>query len=115
MRYKLCRCGGVKEDHAGAVCPQCKTGAKKNRRTTTEYGYDKQWQRLSVRVRTEQPLCEVCLKKEMVTPATEVHHIVPIDDAPWLRLERSNLMSLCNTCHNSIHAMAGAKVAPGGG
>ncbi|WP_399262197.1 HNH endonuclease [Terriglobus aquaticus] len=36
--------------------------------------------------------------------ATDVHHIVPIRVAPWLRLVLSNLVSLCKECHSSITA-----------
>ena len=38
----------------------------------------------------------------MVTAATEVHHIVKIKDRPELRLEWSNLMSVCRDCHERI-------------
>ena len=109
MRYKLCRCGGVRVDAQGAVCNKCGAGRKTNKsQSTTERGYDGAWKRLSERVRTEQPLCEVCLESGIVTAATEVHHKVEIEQAPWLRLERSNLMSLCNACHKVMHASVAA-------
>jgi 5-methylcytosine-specific restriction protein A len=120
MRYRLCVCGAVKEDKRGSVCPQCQRGAKRNKaRSTTEHGYDYAWRRLSERVRAEHPLCQVCEQRGDVTPATEVHHIIPVDDAPWLRLERSNLVSICNQCHNDIHAgvprwLSGGGVGPPG-
>lgn len=82
---------------------------------TTERGYDGRWKALSVRVRIEQPLCEVCLAAGIVTPATEVHHKITIEDAPWLRLERSNLMSVCNVCHDAEHAAMVGKMGTGGG
>jgi 5-methylcytosine-specific restriction endonuclease McrA len=107
MRYKLCRCGGVKQDARGSVCPKCGAGKPRDKTMkSAERGYDNAWNRLSVRVRTEQPLCEVCQESGIVTAATEVHHKVTIEDAPWLRLERSNLISLCNGCHRGIHAAA---------
>jgi 5-methylcytosine-specific restriction endonuclease McrA len=113
MRYKLCRCGGVRIDARGSVCNKCGAGRKVNKsQNTTERGYDGAWNRLSRRVRTEQPLCEVCLESGIVTAATEVHHKVSIEQAPWLRLERSNLMSVCNGCHKAIHA---TMAAPGVG
>lgn len=46
-------------------------------------------------------LCQECLKKKKVTPATEVHHIVPLESAPSLGLELSNLQSLCWYCHEA--------------
>lgn len=36
--------------------------------------------------------------------ATLVHHIVPYQDAPERGLELDNLESLCDVCHNRIHA-----------
>ena len=102
MRHKLCRCGGVREDRRGSVCPKCGAGEKS--RNTTQHGYDNTWRLLSERVRTEFPLCQMCADKGIVTAASEVHHIVPIDEAPWLRLERSNLMSVCADCHSVIHS-----------
>ena len=111
MRHKLCGCGAVREDKFGAACPSCGAGKKLNNRNTTQHGYDGAWNRLSKRVRTERPLCERCTKDGIVTPATEVHHIISIDDAPWLRLEVGNLESLCKACHMAAHA----SMAPGVG
>lgn len=103
MRYRLCYCGAVRDDRHGAVCPRCGAGAKRERRNTKQYGYDNAWRKLSERVRKEQPLCQTCEKDGIVTPAEDVHHVVPIDEAPWLRLDRSNLMAVCKACHQKIH------------
>jgi 5-methylcytosine-specific restriction protein A len=112
MRHKLCRCGAVREDRQGSVCPQCKAGAKHKSRNTAQHGYDHAWRLLSERFRKENPLCQMCWKRGIATPADDVHHIVPIDDAPWLRLVMSNLMSVCNECHKGIHAgEVGGRVA----
>ncbi|WP_172838120.1 HNH endonuclease signature motif containing protein [Terriglobus roseus] len=46
----------------------------------------------------------MCLDEQRVTPATEVHHIIPIRTDPTKRLDRSNLMSLCKPCHSRITA-----------
>ena len=35
--------------------------------------------------------------------ATLVHHIVEVEDAPELALVDSNLVSLCDGCHNKAH------------
>ena len=102
MRYKLCRCGGVKEDRSGGTCERCGSGKKRNRKSTTECGYDWQWQQLSVRFRKDNPLCQECERKGEVKEAAEVHHIVPISEAPWLRLSVDNLMSVCVECHRRL-------------
>ena len=52
-------------------------------------------------------LCEVCLSKGLIEPATEVHHkqhITPdnVDD-PRITLSHDNLMALCENCHAEQH------------
>lgn len=51
-----------------------------------------------------QPLCEECLKKNRLKPATEVHHIKDISDCPTFEnaLNYEGLLSLCKSCHSSI-------------
>ena len=115
MRYKLCRCGGVREDVFGSVCQKCGAGKKHKSRTTAECGYDNEWRLLSEKKRSVDPLCELCQRKGIVTAADEVHHKVPIDDAPWLRLVWSNLLSVCMRCHDEEHARMAASGAPGVG
>lgn len=46
-------------------------------------------------------LCQECLRKKKIVPATEVHHILPLEDYPELGLELSNLTSLCWYCHEA--------------
>lgn len=48
----------------------------------------------------QNPLCEDCLKKEVLTPATEVDHKVDLVDAPYLCLVLENLRALCKSCHS---------------
>lgn len=48
------------------------------------------------------PLCERCASNDIVNTATEVHHLLDIKDRPDLRLEITNLQSLCHECHNII-------------
>ena len=62
-------------------------------------GYDATWHRMSKMVRMEEPLCRHCLRDGRVTAATLVDHIIPISQAPDLRLVRSNLQALCASCH----------------
>jgi 5-methylcytosine-specific restriction protein A len=47
----------------------------------------------------EEGLCRACLFIGRLTAATLVDHIVPISQAPDLRLVRSNLQALCASCH----------------
>jgi len=102
VRLKLCRCGGTREDRQGSVCSRCGAGKKHPKQATNQAGYGWDWQQLSVRYRKENPLCVECAKRGIATAADEVHHVVPISDAPWLRLESSNLVALCVSCHRSM-------------
>lgn len=65
-------------------------------------GYDSTWQLLRLTYLQQQPACEKCLQAGRVTAATLVHHIVPIKDG-GARLDPSNLLALCNDCHEEIH------------
>ena len=60
------------------------------------------------------PLCEECLKKGKVTPATSVHHIKsPFKNGEvnrFLLLDNENLMSVCHECHADIHNRQEGKV-----
>ena len=48
-------------------------------------------------------LCVHCFKKGIYTKAETVHHKVEIEQAWELRLDKENLISLCNKCHNKVH------------
>lgn len=58
----------------------------------------------------QQPLCERCLEHDKIIPATTVHHRVRFgqftdEQKQWYWfLNADNLVSLCNDCHNKIHA-----------
>lgn len=63
--------------------------------------YGAKWKRIRNSYIAQHPNCELCLSKMIATPATEVHHIVPLcrggDSKPY------NLMALCTECHRNIH------------
>ncbi|WP_321331904.1 HNH endonuclease signature motif containing protein [uncultured Bacteroides sp.] len=66
------------------------------------------WRRLRTLKFANNPLCELCEKKGLVTPAEDIHHIVSfnVDDSMkryWLAYDYNNLMSLCKPCHQNIH------------
>ena len=56
------------------------------------------WRRLRLYKLTQTPFCEWCPK---ITIATEVHHIKEVKTNPELRLDFTNLVSLCKTCHST--------------
>lgn len=67
----------------------------------------KWWKDARKRKLQETPLCEECLKKDKITPATEVHHIIPFlrMGAAWelYAYNYYNLESLCEKCHIEKH------------
>lgn len=47
--------------------------------------------------------CQRCKEEGRVGKAECVHHILHLTARPDLALTDSNLITLCNTCHNSEH------------
>jgi len=47
--------------------------------------------------------CQLCKAKGRFSRATCVHHIKHLNIYPELGLEESNLISLCDACHNDEH------------
>ena len=64
----------------------------------------KEWMstRLDV-LKRDKNECQHCKAKGRMRPAECVHHIKHLKDRPDLALVLSNLVSLCNSCHNVEH------------
>lgn len=75
--------------------------------------HTQRWLRLRRRVLTEHPLCRRCADEGYVTAATEVHHLLPVEEAATLRekerlmFDPSNLRALCHACHVRTHTEMG--------
>lgn len=71
------------------------------------------WLRLRRDVLTKHPICQRCEAEGRLTPATEVHHIRPVEEAFTKagKLQRmydpANLRALCHDCHVKTHTEAG--------
>lgn len=62
------------------------------------------WKKLRLEVLEEQNNeCQMCKAKGRYRAATTVHHIKHVKEFPWLALTKSNLMCVCNECHNVLH------------
>lgn len=52
-------------------------------------------------------LCADCLKRGLITPAEEVHHIIALTpdniQDEGITLNEENLVSLCRECHRKRH------------
>lgn len=67
------------------------------------------WRKLRLQYISEHPLCERCLKIDKITPATQVHHLIPIDEGNNVSEKKTlgynwdNLEALCQDCHKKEH------------
>ncbi len=77
--------------------------AARDPKTNNRYG--RSWKRIRDRYIKAHPLCEECQKQGKLTPAEEVHHILPLSKGGGN--EKSNLMALCKSCHSRITAESG--------
>jgi 5-methylcytosine-specific restriction protein A len=64
-------------------------------------GYDAAWRTVREQHLANHPLCTACQAEGRVTAASVVDHIKTIADRPDLRLDPSNLRSLCKPCHDA--------------
>lgn len=63
------------------------------------------WRMIRVSVLSrDKGLCKLCLKENRIRVADVVHHIIELKESRELGLRTSNLLSLCNSCHQEIHA-----------
>ena len=71
------------------------------------------WKRLRAWKIANNPLCEMCLLKGIVTPAEDVHHMTSFmstddpDRRHHLAFDYENLQSICKPCHQSEHNKKG--------
>jgi len=72
----------------------------RNRGTAAQRGYDSRWQRFRAVYIQHNPLCRRCKAKGRITATKEVHHIVPLRDAPERKYDTDNLEPLCKSCHS---------------
>lgn len=66
------------------------------------------WKKLRLAKLMQDPLCEHCLAKGIVTPAIDVHHRDSfMNYSGLMRLDKAyditNLVSLCKDCHAQEH------------
>lgn len=71
-------------------------------KTEQEIYRSRRWTALSKAKRQADPFCERCQRAGRITPATLVHHKVPIRDGgdPW---DWDNLESSCGSCQAIEH------------
>ena len=82
---------------------------QRRKNTWNKFYKSKLWKELRDKKLHDQPICEECIKNDIIKAAATVHHIIPFskaatDEERWrLFLDYYNLQSLCNECHRRIH------------
>lgn len=69
---------------------------ERSRPNASDRGYDEAWRRTRAAHLERFPVCAKCGSNDRV----EVHHLRTVRDAPHLRLEPSNLQTLCKKHHS---------------
>lgn len=74
--------------------------ADERRGSARERGYDRTWEEFRAWYISRHPLCLDCMARDILTAATDVHHIHKLRDG-GARLDESNCMALCHACHST--------------
>ncbi|MCV7223156.1 HNH endonuclease [Mycolicibacterium elephantis] len=80
---------------AGSRCGDCQPKRQAPTLSAAKRGYDYRWQKLSQQARQKQPWCALCGS----TNQLQADHIVPVSEAPEIRLEPLNVRVLCADCN----------------
>ena len=80
--------------------------ADKKRDAADGFRSTRAWQKRREEIRRrDRNLCRWCLAAGTLTyGALSVHHIEPLEEAWALRMEESNLITLCSCCHEQAEA-----------
>lgn len=115
--YKICRCGRLIPNNI-KYCNKCskeveeerknRLKAYKARRTDKKeqrFYSTKEWLTMSEVIKRHYlGCCVVCiLNKNEAIDSNYTHHIVELKEDWTKRLDRNNLIPLCDTCHKQIH------------
>lgn len=110
----VCRhCRKIIEAGSGGLCEGCKADThthynKYNRDKDSQKFYNSgRWRRLRNYKIKKDPLCELCLKKDLIAQAKIADHIIPRDEGGPDTLE--NLQSLCVQCERKKHKRGAIK------
>lgn len=78
---------------------------KRDPQTNERYGKD--WRKTRASFLKNHQLCELCRREGRITPATMVHHIIPVRNGG--SNDEENLMALCKSCHSRLHSKDGSR------
>lgn len=105
-----------KKPYGSLSCPNltdgryCEKHEKQANRSYEKYGRDKvvhcrygrAWKRIRDSHVQIHPFCELCFENRIIVSIDEVHHKLPLSEGGTY--DRSNLISLCKSCHAKIYA-----------
>jgi 5-methylcytosine-specific restriction protein A len=84
----------------GSRCEVCRRKYEASRGTSADRGYSSDWQRLRADHLARHPHCEDCRLNGQLVEAKHVDHVKAHRGNETLRLDRTNLRSLCASCHS---------------
>lgn len=79
----------------------------------TQWMNSREWRNLRTVTLRAHPLCAACSRRGIVTSATEVHHIRPVESGRDIETRRAlafdpaNVEPLCHACHIEAHKAMG--------
>ena len=113
MLVKFCGCGKL-IPYGQHLCPDCQArqsqrhklyDAHTRNKRAAEFYNSALWHGVRDKeMAISNYQCAVCRTKGIVTPADEVHHIIPIEVDWSKRLDADNLVCLCHRHHMEAHA-----------
>jgi len=98
MFCKSVGCGVLVDN---GYCSKHQTDKNRYQGSSTSRGYDRRWRNFRKRYLSENVLCIDCLEQQHIKLAEHIHHKRKLKDFPELKYEETNLMSLCEECHNT--------------
>ncbi|MGH0587128.1 HNH endonuclease [Bacillus mycoides] len=118
MLLKICRCGKTVSMEEG-ICEACAAVAEERRKKKHRDYKAKRTDVASQKLYTSKPreirraqvkhrdngLCQLCWDIHKAKPMDTVHHIIPLEENERLVLVKSNLISLCEKCHQKVHKL----------
>ena len=96
------RCGNI---HGFGECGVPVPAYRKKSTDITRFRSSRTWERKRAKIlERDLHLCRLCLHNGYVNnKQLEVHHIISLRANFELRLEDSNLITLCRDCHELVH------------
>ena len=99
MLKSCSRCGG--QHPLGTTCYKNSRNYYQHDPEIRKFRNSTAWKKKSAEIRErDKYLCQICLKHNIFNyKELSVHHIVPASESEKLRLENSNLITVCERCH----------------